>query len=131
MKAHRNSEGQTSASQTSGFFHRQPDCVLRVENHELGIRIRATRGSFSARDKDFFVRYLAAEGFIPDRYRWFSHGCDEPLSGIEWCVDDCRSRDDLEGTEPRRRANASLVRLLVCASVLWVIQLAFLFLKSR
>jgi hypothetical protein len=130
MKAHRKSEGQTFASQTFRFSYRRPDCVLRVENHETGVRIRAARGSLSERDKDSFVRYLAAEGFISDRYRWFSDGSDEPLSGIEWCVEDCRPEDDLEGARARRRANAFMVRLLICASVLWGVQLAFLCLKS-
>jgi hypothetical protein len=131
MKAHRKPERPASTSQTLEFLQRRPDCVLRVENHETGIRIRATRDVFSARDKEFFVRHLAAEGFIPDHYRWFSGDGDEALSGIEWYVEDCLIKNDSEAVVPRRRANAFMIRLLVCVSILWMVEIALLFLKSR
>jgi hypothetical protein len=130
MKAHRKSEGPASASQTFEFVHQRPDNVLRVENHETGVRIRATRGGFSARDKEFFVRHLAAEGFIPDRYRWFSGDFDETSSGLDWCVEDC-SVDNSGTAGPRRRANGFMIRILVCASILWIVEIALLLLTSR
>ena len=130
MKTHRKSEGPASAPQTFEFVHRHPDCVLKVENHETGVRICATRPGFSARDKEFFVRHLAAEGFIPYRYRWFSGDGDETASGLDWCVEDC-SIDNSEAPVPRRRANGFMIRLLVCVSILWLVEIAFLFLKSR
>jgi hypothetical protein len=129
MKAQK-PQRQAFASQTLEFLHRRPGCVLRVENHETKVRIRASSDAFSTRDKEFFVRHLAAEGFIPDRYRWFSGDCNEPSSGIDWHVEDCCVNDSGAGV-PRRRANAFMVRLLVCFSILWLAELAFLLLKSR
>jgi len=131
MNAHRKSKGPASASQTFKFVHRRPDCVLKVENHETGVRICATRGSFSARDKEFFVRHLAAEGFIPDRYRWFSGDCEEPSSGIDWHVEDCSLKNDSQTSVQQRRTSAFMIRLLVCASILWLIEVTFLFLRNR
>jgi hypothetical protein len=131
MKAHRKPEWPASSSQTFEFVHERPKCVLTVENHENGIRISATRGGFSARDKEFFVRHLVDEGFIPERYRWFSGVCDELLSGIEWQVEDCSVKNDSETVVPRRCANAFMTRLLTCASILWLVELTLLFLKSR
>jgi hypothetical protein len=130
MKAHRKSGGPGSTSQTFEFVHQRPDCVLKVENDETGVRICATRGVFSARDKEFFVRHLAAEGFIPDRYRWFSGDCGEPSSGLDWCVEDCYLNYS-RAVVPRRRANAFMIRLLVCVSILWMVEIALLFLKNQ
>jgi len=130
MKAHRKPEGPASALQTFEFVHRHPDCILKVENHETGVRICATRDGFSARDKEFFVRHLAAEGFIPDRYRWFSGDCDAPSSALDWCVDYC-SVNDSGAAVPRPRANGFMIRLLVCASILWMVEITLLFLRSR
>ncbi len=116
--------------QTFKFVHRRPDCVLKVENRETGVRICATHGGFSARDKQFFVRHLVAEGFIPERYRWFSGERGKPSSGLEWCVED-RSVNDLGVVMLRSRANAFMIRLIVCASILWLVELGCLFLNRR
>lgn len=129
MKTHRKSEGPGSTSQTFEFVHRRPDCVLKVENHQTGVRICATRDCFSARDKEFFVRHLAAEGFIPDRYRWFSGDSGDPSSGLDWCVEDCLNYS--RAAVSQRRANAFMIRLLVCVSILWVVEIAFLILKNQ
>src|ERR1035441_7029962 len=71
MKENRKSEGRGGTSQIIEFFHQRPENLLTVEKNETGVRICAACDNFSARDKEFFVRHLANEGFIPDRYRWF------------------------------------------------------------
>ena len=95
---------------------------MRVEVTGAGVRIHADRDNFSARRKEFFVRHLATEGFIPDRYRWFSDEC----GGVEWLIEDCSVNTDSDDSAARRRASAFMVRLFVCASLLWLVQVTFL-----
>jgi hypothetical protein len=59
-----------------------------VEVWEEAVTVRATRNTFTAQRKDSFIRELAAEGFIPDDYRWASlEDADSPYRGIHWTVD--------------------------------------------
>jgi hypothetical protein len=130
MKANQKPRRPRSAPQVFEFLHRRPQNILRVENHETGVRIRATRDNFSECDKAYFVRYLGDEGFISDRYRWSLSAC----SDIEWHIEDsCEraKRSDLQIFASHSRANVFMIRLLSSASLLWLIQLAFLFLWSR
>jgi hypothetical protein len=48
------------------------DTLVMVEKRGDGIVIHATRDTFSPERKENFIRALAAEGFIPDDFRWFS-----------------------------------------------------------
>lgn len=130
MKANQKPRRPRSSPQVFEFLHRRPENALRVENHETGVRIRATRDNFSDRDKAYFVRYLSDEGFISDRYRWSLGAC----SDIEWHIEDsCEGtkRTDLHVFASHSRANVFMIRLLTSASLLWLIQLGFLFLLSR
>jgi hypothetical protein len=127
MNAGRKPDGPPSASQTFEFVHRRPDYVVRVENHAPKVLIRVIRGCLSEREKDFFVRHLAAEGFIPDCYRWFSGDYNEASSGIEWCVEDCSVKNNLKTIVTQPRASVVMIRFLICASILWLVELTFLF----
>ena len=129
MKAHRKSAGQGSLFQSFEFKHRRPPNVLTVENHATGVRIRAARANFSRRDKEFFVRHLATEGFIPDGYRWFSGDCEEASCGIQWCVKGF-SATNQSGNGVLRSARLFMVRLLACVSILWLIELTCLLLTG-
>jgi hypothetical protein len=61
--------------------------LLRVEEVDGRVTIRATEDTFSRRRKAFFIRQLAAEGFISDD-RWSSPFDREPDSpGIRWLID--------------------------------------------
>jgi hypothetical protein len=120
-------DGPPSTSQTFEFVHRRPDYVVVVENHAPRVRIRVTRGGLSEREKDFFVRHLAAEGFIPDCYRWFSGDCDQALSGIEWRVEDCSVKNSSNTFVAQPRASVVMIRFLICTSILWLVELTFLF----
>jgi hypothetical protein len=82
-----------------------------MENHGTWVRIRATRGGFSQRDKQFFVRHLAAEGFIPDRYCRYSGDCSQEPSGIDWEVDE--NAIEKSWIVTRRRASGLMVKLFV------------------
>jgi hypothetical protein len=64
------------------------DTRVRVEVSDEFVTIRATRDSFSPRRKDFFIRELAAEGFIPDRFQWSSpEDAGSPIGRLRWRVD--------------------------------------------
>lgn len=61
---------------------------MRVEVSDEFTTIRATRDTFSPLRKDYFIRNLASEGFIPDDCRW-SEPVDSEVSigRIRWLVD--------------------------------------------
>ncbi len=62
--------------------------LVRVEASDGDVTIRATADTFSKQRKVCFIRELAAEGFIPDDYRWFSLAGPESYSrGVRWLVD--------------------------------------------
>lgn len=86
------------------------DTLVRVEEGEDGVLVRATRDSFTDERKRFFIRELAAEGFIPEQVPWLP-------SGVRWVVD--FSWLELSPVA-RRRANRTMVAFLVSGVVLWV-----------
>ena len=69
------------------FYFPERDTLLRVEEADGAVTIRATRDSFSDTRKSSFVRELAAEGFIPDNYQWFSQAEPGAFLGVHWLVD--------------------------------------------
>ena len=69
------------------FCFPERDTLVRVEETEGSVIIRATRDSFSATRKASFIRELAAEGFIGDCYRWFSVAEPDAFMGVQWLVD--------------------------------------------
>ncbi len=72
----------------SEFCFPRLDTHVRVELSDESVTIRATRDTFSSIRKDFFVRELAAEGFIPEQYRWASQAdCGVSYGRVRWLVD--------------------------------------------
>jgi hypothetical protein len=64
------------------------DTHVRVEVSDEFTTIRATRDTFSPLRKDYFIRNLASEGFIPDHWRWSESADSEVSFGrIRWIVD--------------------------------------------
>jgi hypothetical protein len=64
------------------------DTLVRVEVVDEFVTIRATRDTFSPLRKDYFIRNLASEGFIPDHFRWATPSGPETAYGrIHWIVD--------------------------------------------
>jgi hypothetical protein len=62
--------------------------LVRVEVSDGSVTIRATRDTFSPRRKDFFIRELAAEGFIPEQFQWSAPDDTGTSYGrIRWLVD--------------------------------------------
>ena len=68
------------------FYVADVDTLVLVEDTDREVVVRTTRNSFSQKRKSFFIRELATEGFIPDRYQWLSDA-DSSLTGVRWIVD--------------------------------------------
>jgi hypothetical protein len=69
------------------FSFPQLDTLVRVEETDNSVVIRATRDSFSEQRKLSFIRELAAEGFIRDELRWFSDQRIRADPSVQWVVD--------------------------------------------
>jgi hypothetical protein len=127
MKAHRN---QTTASDTFEFVRQQPRNVLRVEHDESVARIQAARDNLSEREKEFFVRYLAAEGFLTKTSSSFAGQGPDELLKVEWYIDAAPAGAELSDSIGSRRARNFMVRLIVYSSLFWLVQLSVLLLTS-
>ena len=60
------------------------DNHVLIETSADGVVISATRDNFTNQRKKFFIRQLAAEGYIPDRYEWFSEPAEDGFFGVKW-----------------------------------------------
>jgi hypothetical protein len=101
----------------SELFLQRPENLIQVENADGNVIIRATRDNFSERRKAFFIRYLAAEGYIPEDFE------EHP---IIWAVDLGRG----EHRNPLvQRTNRFMIRLFISASLLWLALMSLAFLR--
>lgn len=99
--------------------------LVRVETRDSSVTVRASSDSFSDQRKEFFVRELVAEGFIPESSAWGPISSDEaPRIGVLWIVD----RSILE-IDPAIRAGANrlLLRVLSGSVLLFAVLLGLLF----
>ncbi len=69
------------------FFFPRLDTQILVEELAGHVIIRATRNSFSESRQLAFIRELAAEGFIPDEYRWLPRTQWDAHPGVRWRID--------------------------------------------
>jgi hypothetical protein len=92
------------------------DTQLVVEEAEDKVIVRATRNTFSPRRKIQFLRFLAAEGFIPDRYQRISNFDMEGLP-VCWLVEFSCARAQLSGPARTRKI---VFRMLGWAVLLWL-----------
>ena len=105
--------------------YHKPENLLVIENVGGGVIIRATRDNFSARRKAFFIRHLAAEGYIPDRFeKLYQPGCDA-LSTIRWIIDPACLKPSVS---PKRQTGRFMWWLLLGTFVLWLALMVLLFL---
>jgi len=84
------------------------DNDLLLEVCDEDVTIRAARDNFSDRRKDFFVRELAAEGYVAD---------DCISESVDWVID---SSWLAAGPRQRRRADRFMRRLFLGSALLWV-----------
>jgi hypothetical protein len=118
MKTH-----ATEPPHFESYFARLDTLVL-VEARDDAVVIRATRVTFSERRKEYFIRELAAEGFIPDACRWFSPAGGAAAARVRGLVDFSWLKPDEALTAQTRRF---VIRLLLSATLLWLLLLGSLF----
>jgi hypothetical protein len=106
-------------SRTFEFCFRELDYTLvRVEESAGNVTIRATADTFSNDRKVSFIRELAAEGFIPDNYRWFSlTGPETYTRGVCWLVDFSWLKLD---EALMARTNRLMKRFILPVTLLWL-----------
>ena len=101
------------------------DTLVLVEKLGDDVVIRATRDTFSAERKARFIRELAAEGFIPDDFRWSSPEGTNATGQLRWLV-------DFHWLQPNkamvRRTRHLLLGIFASAALLWSILMVLLFL---
>lgn len=69
------------------LYDRRRDNLVRIENHPGLVVIRTMRGDLPETAKASFLQYLAAEGFIAERYRWASVESNRAGAGVQWVAD--------------------------------------------
>ena len=109
------------------FYFRDLDNLILVESSEGGVLIRTTRNNVPERRRQFFVRELAAEGYIPDRYQWLAEaGCDG-LEPVRWVHD----ASWLEVDAIFLQENQSFARrMMICGGILWLAMMGLLLLTA-
>jgi len=96
--------------------------LVRVEESDGEVTIRATADTFSPRRKLNFIRELGAEGFIPDDDRWtLRDDAGSPFRGVRWLVDSSWLQVD----EALNARNQRLVRRFILpVTLLWLLMLS-------
>jgi hypothetical protein len=99
------------------FYFPDLDNIILVECHEdETVTIRASKNNVPEERKTFFIRKLAAEGFISDHYEWFS-GSTDGSNGVLWIKD----YSWLKTHKPSsRRTNRIMGAILVASCLFWI-----------
>jgi hypothetical protein len=99
------------------FYFSDLDNIILVENlDEENVRIRFTNDNLSERRRTAFVHQLAAEGFIPDQFQWYSGSTFGSLS-IQW-LHDCSWVKLPE--KVIKRSNRFMKLLIAAACLFWI-----------
>ena len=75
---------QTALPEKVELYLPHLDSHILIQNNADGVVIRATRNNISGKQKEFLIRHLAAEGYIPDRYEWFFEPAGDGFFGVTW-----------------------------------------------
>jgi len=110
------------------FYFSQLDVHVLVENHPGNVVVRALSRNFSERRKAFFIRHLAAEGYIPIQYQWFADCDRNGFSGLRWIVDYSWLAIPPELT---RRTARYMRGFMLGAGLLWLPMLLPIFLRTH
>jgi hypothetical protein len=114
--------------ETFEFCFPNLDTIICVENRPDEVVIHATRATFSEERKAYFIRELAAEGFIPVDYKWF--GENSPFSGnpvVRWLVDCSWWKPSATAEAGTRRF---MIRMLIGSALLWLLLMTGVILGS-
>ena len=104
------------------FSTDNPENLILVENRRTGVLIRAARDNFSSPRKSFFIRELAAEGYIPGRYEGL--GDLDAETNLNWVVDRSWLRPS---PALKQRTDRFMLRLLGFSFLFWLAILALAF----
>jgi hypothetical protein len=108
--------------------HRSPNNLFLVEDYFNEVIIRATRDNFSPRQKLFFIRHLALEGYIPARYERLNELGETAQQRLTWVVD----RSWLSQSDTIRcESGRFMCRLLFSGVLAWLVMMGVLFLGTR
>lgn len=111
------------------FYFSDLDNIVLVESHaDESVTVRATKNNVSDQRKVFFIRKLAAEGFIPENYEWFS-GPTDGSNGVTWMKD--LSWVQKTTVAVQKKSNRFMVRLLIVACVIWITMLRVLLVSNH
>lgn len=102
------------------------DNLLLVENHGDRVVIKATRDNLSLRDKSFFIRYLAAEGYIPEAHRRFADSEFEGPPPVTWLSE----RAGFSDIHSPKKALRSILRLVGCVALGWALLMVLAFIHA-
>jgi len=81
---------KTTTAGVSGkieLYHRVLDNLVQVKNCDNSVVVRLMRDNSPTAAKTSFIKHLALEGFIPDRYQWYSGSSDCPALDVKWVID--------------------------------------------
>lgn len=99
------------------FYFSDLDNIILVEClDEENVRIRFTKNNLSEKRRVAFVHRLAAEGFIPDHFQWYTGATFGSLS-VNW-VQDCSWVKLPE--KVIRRSNRFMKLLIAGACLFWI-----------
>jgi len=105
----------------------KPENRFLIQNISGNVIIRAARDNFSSCRKVSFIRYLAAEGYIPDRFESLRSIRSEAGDALRWII----APQLLEpAISPEKQTNAFMWRLIAEAILLWVGLLVFAFIRA-
>jgi hypothetical protein len=109
---------QESNAHCYQFCFPELDTLIEVDAREAQVIIRATRDTFSERQKRWFIRELVAEGFIDEGYGWWEEFGIGALPRVLWQV-------DYSWLEPNQTLAASARRFMLGLfggiTILWLI----------
>jgi len=106
----------------------KPENLLRVENIDGGVTIRAMRNNLSLRRKLYLIRYLAAEGYIPGHFERICQRRPNGIAAIRWVIDPSCAKPTLT---PRHQKNRFMAGLLIGVFVFWLALTIWIFLHAR
>lgn len=118
---------RTTSATRWEFYLPDLDNHLLVEVSDNDVLIRSSRDNVSNGRRSAFIRHLAVEGCIPDRYQQVSESGSDRLHGLRWVRD-----QSIVTLDPNhlRRATGLVIRLIFYASLLLLVMMAIVVLKS-
>jgi hypothetical protein len=108
------------------LFISHPEKRLLVQNRADQVVIRAPRNNFSPREKILTIHYLAAEGYIPERFQWLGDMETAQFSGLTWIVENPHEPDSTH----KREMVYQVLRVIFLTGLVWLALISYAFLHA-